>query len=233
VQRGEHAGVGEPEVPEVEVPGVLAAEHGVMLGHLGLDERVADAGADRDAAMLEDDLRHRPGRDQVVDDGRAGLVRQFPGRDQRGDHRGRDGLAALVHHEAPVGVAVEGQADVGPVLDNRALQVPQVLRLNRVRLVVGERAVQLEVERDKRDRQPLEDLRHRVASHPVAGVHRHLQRPDPGDVDQLPQVLRVAGQQVKPGDSTGAWGWNQGPFRHILNFFQTRLDADRFGARPA
>jgi hypothetical protein len=233
VQGGEHAGVGEPEVPEVEVPGVLTAEHRGILGHLGLDERVSDPGPDRDAAMFGDDLRHRPGRDQVVDDDRAWLVRQLAGRDQRGDHRGRDDLAALVHHEAPVGVAVEGQADVGVVLDHRPLQVPQVLRLDGIRLVVGERTVQLEVERDQRDRQPLEDLRHRVASHPVAGVNRHRQRPDPGDVDQLPQVVRIPGQQVKPGDSTGAWGWNEGPFRQILNFFQARLDADRLGARPA
>ena len=34
VQRREHAGVGAPEVAEVEVPGVLAAEDGAGLGHL-------------------------------------------------------------------------------------------------------------------------------------------------------------------------------------------------------
>ena len=52
VQRGEHAGVGAPEVAEVVVRGVLAAEDRVGAGHLGLDERVADAGADRLAAVL-------------------------------------------------------------------------------------------------------------------------------------------------------------------------------------
>ena len=49
VHRGEHAGVGEPEVAEVVVRRVLAAEHRVGAGHLGLDERVPDPGADRHA----------------------------------------------------------------------------------------------------------------------------------------------------------------------------------------
>ena len=53
VQRGEHAGVGAPEVAEVEVAAVLAAEDGVGLGHRRLDVGVADPGADRRAAELE------------------------------------------------------------------------------------------------------------------------------------------------------------------------------------
>ena len=47
VQRGEHPGVGPPEVAEVEVPAVLAAEDRVGLGHRRLDEGVADPGAHR------------------------------------------------------------------------------------------------------------------------------------------------------------------------------------------
>src|SRR5262245_12722971 len=39
VQGGEDAGVGEPEVPEVEMPGMLAAEDRTGGGHLRLDER--------------------------------------------------------------------------------------------------------------------------------------------------------------------------------------------------
>jgi hypothetical protein len=45
VHRGQHAGVGEPEVAEVVVRRVLAAEDRVGPGHLGLDERVADPAA--------------------------------------------------------------------------------------------------------------------------------------------------------------------------------------------
>ena len=203
VQRRQHARVGEPEVTEVEVAGVLAAEHGAGLGHPRLDERVPDPGAYRDAAVLGDDLGHRAGGDQVVDDGGAGLAGQLPDGDQRGEHRGRDDVAALVHHEAAVRVAVEGQADVGPGIDHRALQVAQVRRIDRVGLVVRERAVQLEVERHQGDRQPLEDLRHGVPGHPVARVHGHLQRPDGGQVDQLLEVVRVPGQQVPLHDDAG------------------------------
>ena len=131
------------------MPGVLPAEDGVGLGHLRLDERVAYAGPDRDPAVLGDDLGDGTARDQVVDDGRARLVSQLAGRDERGEHRRADDLALLVHDEAAVGVAVEGQADVGLVLDDRLLQVAQVRRVDRVGLVVGERAVQLEVQRDQ------------------------------------------------------------------------------------
>ena len=47
-------------------------------------------------------------------DDRAARVRgQLPDGDQRGDRGRRDRLAALVHHEAAVRVAVEGQPDVG------------------------------------------------------------------------------------------------------------------------
>ena len=65
VHRREHAGVGEPEVAEVVVRAVLAAEHGVVAGHLGLDEGVADAGAHRAGAGRGDDLG-RPGRSEMT-----------------------------------------------------------------------------------------------------------------------------------------------------------------------
>ena len=58
-----------------------------------------------------------------------------------------------------------------PVLADRRLQVDQVGRLQRVGLVVGERAVQLEVQRHDRQRQALaEHRRHGVSAHAVAGV---------------------------------------------------------------
>ncbi|MCO5606194.1 hypothetical protein L7F22_060381 [Adiantum nelumboides] len=74
VQRREHAGVGLPEVAEVVVRGVLAAEHRAGLGHRRLDERVAHPGAHRAPAVLGDDLRHRARGDQVVDDRDVGLA---------------------------------------------------------------------------------------------------------------------------------------------------------------
>ena len=60
VQRREHAGVGAPEVAEVVVSGVLAAEHRTGLGHLLLDERVADSGTNSDAAEFFEPVRALP-----------------------------------------------------------------------------------------------------------------------------------------------------------------------------
>ena len=168
-----------------------------------------------------------------MDDRGAGLAGQLARRDQRGQRRRRHHLPAFVDHEAAVGVAVEGEPDVGVMLEHRPLQVAQVGRLDRVGLVIGERAVQLEVQRDHRDRQPLEDLRHGVPGHPVTGVDRHPQRPDPGDVNQLAQALRVPGQQVRLGDRAGDRGWGWGPFGQIFDVLQAGLDADRFGPGPA
>ena len=129
---------------------MLAAEDRSGRGHLGLDEGVADPGAHGGAAVLGDDLRDRAGGDQVVDDRRAGVAGEFAGGDQRGERAGRDGLAALVDDEAAVGVAVEGQPDVRADLADRACRSTQVGRVDRVGLVVGEGAVELEVQRDDR-----------------------------------------------------------------------------------
>ena len=78
-----------------------------------------------------------------------------------------------------------------PTSRHPGLQVDQVRRVERVRLVVGEGAVELEVQRDEVDRQPGEDGRDGVAAHPVAGVDDDLQRADAGQVDQVAQVLGV------------------------------------------
>jgi hypothetical protein len=74
VQCGQHAGVRSPEVAEVIVRRVLAAEDGPGLRHLRLDEGVADPGSQRDTAVLTDDLWYGPGGDQIVDDCRARLL---------------------------------------------------------------------------------------------------------------------------------------------------------------
>ncbi len=154
MEGGEHAGVGVPEVAEVVVRRVLAAEDGARAGHLGLDEGVADPGADGDAAVLADDLRHARRRDQVVDDRAAGVLGELAGGDEGGDGGRRDRFAALVDHEAAVGVAVEGEAEVGALGADAGLEVHDVGGVERVRLMVGERAVQLEVHRDEGEGSP-------------------------------------------------------------------------------
>ena len=60
-----------------------------------------------------------------------------------------------VDREAPVGVAVEGEAGVGPVLDDGLLQVVEV---RRAAVVVDVEAVGLGVDRDDRGAELLEHL---------------------------------------------------------------------------
>ena len=70
-------------------------------------------------------------------------------------------LALLVDEEHPVGVAVEGQADVGADLEHPGLEVAQVLGLDRVGRVVRERAVELAVQDLEVERQAVEHRRAR------------------------------------------------------------------------
>ncbi len=69
-----------------------------------------------------------PGAFDVVDDSRAGMTGQHL-LGQRHQHAIRpDDLAGVGHHAQPVGVAIEGQTDIGPVFAHRRLQVGQILR---------------------------------------------------------------------------------------------------------
>ena len=67
-QERDHAGIGLEVVAEVVVARDLAGEDGVLLAHAVLDEGVADAVDQRDAAGALDRLPHRPARADVVDD---------------------------------------------------------------------------------------------------------------------------------------------------------------------
>ena len=72
----------------------------------------------------------------------------------------------------------------------RALEVDEVLGLDRVGLVVGEGAVELEVQRHQVDVVAAEPVEHRgrgVPGHAVAGVDDHLETParDRGEVEQV------------------------------------------------
>src|SRR6185312_8123631 len=73
-------------------------------------------------------------------------------RDDRRDRGGIDGITLLVDGEAAIGIAVEGEPEVGAVFDDSVLQVNQVGWFERVRLVVGEAPVEFEIERNDLDR---------------------------------------------------------------------------------
>ena len=84
--------------------------------------------------------------------------------------RTRHRLALVVDEEAPVGVAVEGQPDVGAGLEDPRLQGHQVLGLDGVGRMVGEGAVQLAEEDLEMERQAGEHRGHHQAAHAVGGV---------------------------------------------------------------
>jgi hypothetical protein len=136
VQGGEHAGVSAPEVAEVVVTGVLAAENRVVLCHQRLHVGVTDPGADGPPAVLADDLDGGGAGDDIVHDGRARVAGQLAGRDQADDRGRRDRLAALVDEEAPVSIAIEGQSYVRAGLLDLSLAVQKVLRFERVGLIL-------------------------------------------------------------------------------------------------
>ena len=69
----------------------------------------------------------------------------------------------------------EGDAEVRLLLAHPPLQLLDVLGLYRVRGVVREGAVELEVHRDVLERELLEERGEHLARHPVAGVHHHLE----------------------------------------------------------
>ena len=124
---------------------------------------------------------------------------------------GSDRLAELVDDEAAVGVAVEREAEVGAVLEHRRLQVDEVRGLERVRLVVRERAVELEVQRARSS----SGSAGRPAAVPsTAGtVSPAMPLPAstttfrgrmPSSGDELAQVRGVVGEHVALGDACPA-----------------------------
>ena len=122
--------------------------------------------------------------------------------DHRGDGTRADRVPLLVDDEAPVGVPVEGDADVGAVAAHPLLQIDEVGRVEGVGLVVGEGPVELEVHRvegERQRRQPglgPEDCGHGEATHAVAGVDAHPQRPGAREVDERAQEGGVLGEDV-------------------------------------
>ena len=225
------AGVGLREVAEVVVGGDLAGEERALLPDAVLDEGVPHPVHERDPARLLDRPGHGAARTDVVDHPAAGLLLQHRAGEERRDEVARHELADVVDEEAPVGVAVVRDPEVGalgahPLDDERS-----VLGEQRVRLVVRERPVGLEEAADDVQlRQLVEHRRQHRPGHPVRSVDDDPQRPDRVPVDEgedlgdeaLPDVLRAhlatAHRLAEPGPRTAA---------HLL---QPRVAPD--GERP-
>ena len=179
----------------------LAREDGVHLAH-ALDEGVADAVHQRGAAEPLDDVADGPARADVVDDRPPGLLLQHGLGEERRDEVTGHELARVVHEEAAVGVAVEGDPEVGALLDHLATTrgSPQ----ERVRLVVGEVAVGLEEAAHGVDRQPVEDGREHRAAHAVGRVDDDAERLHRARVDEGQDLVDEARVDVARLDLHGS-----------------------------
>ncbi len=117
------------------------------------------------------------GRLDVEDDLRAGVPGQEIAGEQGQDQIGLVAPPALVDHTHPVGVAVVGDADVGPLLDDLLDEVPRVLLHLGIGEMVREAAVGLAVELDDLAAESPQELGGEAARDAVAGVHHDLERP--------------------------------------------------------
>ena len=134
------------------------------------------------------------------------------GEDGRGGGAGQ-APARLVDEEHAVGVAVEGQADVGAVASDPGLQVALVGRLDGVGRVVRERAVELAVHDLEVERAARSNTFGTIeAAHAVGGVGHDLQGLEQRPVDErhdvvgevVEEVHRVLGAPPAAGRADGA-----------------------------
>ena len=122
------------------------------------------------AAGALDRVRNGSARSHVVDDLRARLLREHALGEQRGHEVAGDELARVVDEEAAIGVAVERDPEIGALLEGLADDELAVLGQQRVRLVVRERAVGLEVAANGVDGKSFEHRRQHRSGHPVRRV---------------------------------------------------------------
>ncbi len=108
-----------------------------------------DPGSHRGTPGRRDRLWHRPARDEVVHDGRPGFPFEEPPGDEGGRGTPRQRPPLIVDEESPVGVTVEGHAEVGALPFHQRDEIDQVLRVEGIGRVVGEGAVGLQVQRDQ------------------------------------------------------------------------------------
>ncbi len=143
-----------------------------------------------------DRLGDGPARADVVDHLRARVFLEHRLGQQRGDEVARDELARVVDEEAAVRVAVEGRTELGAVLAHLRDHELAVLGEQRVRLVVRERPVRLEVVGDGIDGDPFQDRREHHAGHPVGRVDDDALPLDRAEVDEGQDLVHEGRKDV-------------------------------------
>jgi len=184
--------------------------------------------------VLANDLRDRARADEVVHDSLTRMPVEYSRGDDRGGRRATHGLSGIVDEEHAIRVAVEGEAYVGADIEHGALEVFEVLELDRIRGVIGEGAVEIAVENGERERQSFEHLRHHEAAHAVRGVGDDHERFQRGDVYERTHVIAEGLEEVDvldPARDLAARGHTGRD--HLLDLREAGLLAHRRGAGPA
>ena len=135
-------------------------------------------------------------RMRFVHDGLARMTIQNPGGDDRGRGGATHGLTGVVDEKHAIGVAVECEPDIGAEVEHRALEVFDVLGLDRIRGMIRKRAVELTEEHRERERQPFEHFRDDEPAHAVRGVGDDHERPQCFGIDERPHVIAEGLEEV-------------------------------------
>ncbi len=158
-----------------DVAGHLAGERGTLLGHHGLDQRMAGLVHDRAAAEPRDLVEQRLAGLDVGDDRLARMAGQDLGRQDLQQLIAEQDPALAIDHADPVAIAIEGDAELGAVRADRLDQILEVLGHGGIGMVVREAAVDLGEQQMMLARQRRGQRLERLAGGAVAGVPDHLE----------------------------------------------------------
>ena len=126
--------------------------------------------------MFDDPWLQVARRLDVVDDRRARRACQHVGGEQHQLPVGIDDVAGRRHDAEPVAVAVEREAELAVALRKPAPQILEVLRLGRIRMMIGEIAVDVAEELDDVAAEAPIELGCERAGDAVAAVDRDAHR---------------------------------------------------------
>ena len=125
-------------------------------------------------------LQHRigeeePGRLHVGDEQRARIARGDVAGEHHADLVGEDGFALVVDHAAAVTVAVEGEAEIGAMLEHGVARRVQHVEIFGIGIVRREIVVELAIERDDGGAKLGQNARGEGAGRAVAAGNDDLQ----------------------------------------------------------
>jgi len=168
---------------------VFTGKEAVHLSHVLLDVGVTDSGDDRVTSSLLDDLWNDPATDEVVEDHCASMATEEALSNYRRHETTADRFRFFIDKEDPVGVTIKGDAKIGVVIEDGALEVTDVLRVDWTRNVVGKGAIKVKVERNDPAREVREDQRSDFAGHSIPSVNHDGEGPDHRPIDEGKDVI--------------------------------------------